>query len=138
MAKGKRGGKRITVGNWESTSNKVEWITDDEIVETLENEGFEMTNDPNDAIYVLRDGRMISGQIYYGVRGEDHRMIENLFNDIDRYDEKFWETAFERTGVLMLIPETRMALGLPSTKTGLTQKQINVLNRTRYKYEQIK
>jgi predicted hotdog family 3-hydroxylacyl-ACP dehydratase len=39
------------------------------------------------------------------VRGTYHRANECLFDDIDRYDDDFWEQVFKRTEAIMAMPE---------------------------------
>ena len=85
-------------------------LTNDEIIELFEAEGVETTEDINEAIYILDDGRMISGMFYDGMRTEDHRIIEILFDDIDRYSENFWQQAHKRTGMIQHVPETSFIL----------------------------
>lgn len=81
-------------------------MKDEEIVEKLEESDIFTTDDPAEAIYVLRDGTLISGDFEYGSRGEDHSCIERVFDDINRYTKNFWEEMFERTEVVMLVPES--------------------------------
>ena len=85
------------------------YISDDEIVDRFKDDGLELTSNPQDAIYVLRDGRMIKG-VYHGIRSEDHRCAECLFDDIDRYDPHFWDKLLEATGMVILHPETEKAV----------------------------
>lgn len=85
-------------------------MTNKEIIEIFENEGIETTNDITQAIYILSDGTLISGMFYDGDRTEDHRIIEVLFDDIDRYTDNFWQLAHERTGMVQHVPETSYIL----------------------------
>ncbi len=85
-------------------------LTNEEIIELFESEGVETTEDINEAIYILDDGQMISGMFFDGVRTEDHRIIEVLFDDIDRYTNDFWKQANERTGIIQHVPETSFIL----------------------------
>ncbi|UXU70118.1 hypothetical protein [Mammaliicoccus sciuri] len=85
-------------------------MTNKEIIEIFENEGIETTNDITQAIYILTDGTLISGMFYDGDRTEDHRIIEVLFDDIDRYTDNFWQLAHERTGMIQHVPETSYIL----------------------------
>lgn len=84
-------------------------MKDEEIVEKLEENDIFTTDDPAEAIYVLRDGTLISGDFEYGSRGEDHSCIERVFADINRYTKSFWEEMFKRTEVVMLVPECNEA-----------------------------
>ena len=85
------------------------YISDDEIVERFLDDGLSLTANPNNAIYILRDGRMIQG-IYQGIRSEDHRCAECLFDDIDRYDPHFWDKLLEATNMVILHPEIEKAV----------------------------
>ena len=85
-------------------------LTNEQIIEAFENEGIETTTDINEAIYILSDGTLISGMFYDGDRTEDHRTIEILFNDINRYTPNFWNIAHERTGMIQHVPETSYIL----------------------------
>lgn len=69
---------------------------------------------------------MISG-FYEGTRTEDHRMIESVFDDIDRYSDNFWEEMFSRTELVMLIPENKQALA--SSDVLLTSVQKKIINQ---------
>ena len=85
------------------------YISDDEIVSRFIDDGLELTSNPKNAIYVLRDGRMIRG-VYQGVRSEDHRCAECIFDDVDRYDPHFWDKLLEATEMVILHPETEKAV----------------------------
>lgn len=104
-------------------------VTDDYIRQRLEDDGYEFTDNPDEAIYILRNGDMVRG-FYEGVRSEDHRMIESVFDDIDRYTTDFWKQMFNRTGLLMLIPESNQAL--TSTSVNLTEEQKKILKKLGY------
>ena len=85
-------------------------LTNDEIIEMFEAEGVETTDNLEEAIYILSDGTLISGMFFDGMRTEDHRIIEILFDDIDRNSNNFWEQAHERTGMIQHVPETSFIL----------------------------
>lgn len=105
-------------------------LSDNEIVNRFDDAGIEVTDDLSQAIYLLRDGTLISGGFCDSIRGEDHRCVECLFDDIDRYSPNFWEDVFRRTGMIMLVPETRQAL--MSKSQVMTAKQREVLDRLNY------
>lgn len=108
----------------------VDTLSDTEIRRRFEDAGYEFTDDPEEAIYVLRNGDLVSGGYNNGVRGEDNRCVECLFEDIDRYDSDFWPLVFARTGMVMLVPETKDALcGLHQT---LSRKQREIINELNY------
>ena len=104
-------------------------LSDDEIVRKFEDAGLETTNNPREAIYLLRDGTLISG-FYEGIRSEDHRCAECLFNDTNRYDPYFWDKLFETTGMAILHPETEKALIGKGQQ--LTEAQQEVLDELGY------
>lgn len=83
-------------------------LTDDDIVEAMQEVG--TTSSPEKAIFVLRDGTLISGNFRNGIRSEDHVCIERCFHEIDRYTDNFWEFVFEATNVVLLVPENAQAV----------------------------
>ena len=85
-------------------------ITNEEIIKKFEAEGIETTDNLSESIYILDNGTMISGMPCYGDRTEDHRIIEILFDDIDRYTNNFWEIAHKRTGMIQHVPECNQLL----------------------------
>ena len=85
-------------------------LTNKQIIKMFETEGIETTDNLKEAIYILPDGTLISGMFYDGSRTEDHRIIEILFNDINRYTPNFWHIAHERTGMIQHVPETSYIL----------------------------
>lgn len=78
------------------------------IIKLLDSEGIELTSNIDEAIYILADGRMVSGMFDYGVRGIDHRNIEVLFDDVDRHSENFWDEILNRACLVMYVPETKL------------------------------
>lgn len=110
-------------------------LINNKIVDTItsEEEGYTLTEKANEAIYILSDGRMISGYEEGGnTRTIDHRMVECLM-ETDRYDNEFWEEVHARFKLVMLVPETKIALVKPGQK--ITDEQQNVLNELEYKLE---
>lgn len=105
-------------------------LSDDEILNRFDEAGIELTTDPFEAIYLLRNGKLISGGFYNGIRSEDHICAQYLFNDIDRYTPDFWEKMMKRTGMVVLIPETEQAVMLKSQV--LTTPQQKVLKQLNY------
>lgn len=96
-------------------------LTNQQIIEMFEAEGVETTDNLEEAIYILSDGTLISGMFYDGDRTEDHRIIEILFDDIDRYTPNFWHTAHQRTGMIQHVPETSYIL--KTVGQGVTTEQ---------------
>lgn len=108
-------------------------MTDEQIERRILDEGFSFTNNPMNAIFVLRNGKLVDGDIHERVRGEDHRMIECLFDDIDRYTPNFWSFVHERTGVVQLVPETEIALKMEGQS--LTERQQRTIESCGYRLE---
>lgn len=98
------------------------WISDDDIVERFEAEDIGTTDDEASAIYVLRNGTMIDGGFQSGCRGEDHACVEHILPGASRYSGDFWEEVFARTEMVMLVPETKMAV-YPEWLTPTTDQQ---------------
>lgn len=103
------------------------------IISTLIEEGYSLTNNGNEAIYIFPDGEMIDGAYDYGSRSEDHRMIECVMST-DRYDDNFWEDVHNQLKVVRLVPETKFALILKGQE--LTEKQIKIIERYGYEVEE--
>ncbi|WP_353856762.1 hypothetical protein [Bacillus sp. Bos-x628] len=103
-----------------------------QITETIIEEGYTMTDNFYEAIYMLADGSMISGDFDYGVRGTDHHMIECVM-DSDRYDDNFWDDVHTQLNIIRLVPETEIAL----IKEGqeLTEEQQEILKEYSYELE---
>lgn len=99
---------------------------------TLEEYGYELTTNPNEAIYIFPNGEMIDGGFDCGSRGEDHRMIECLMES-DRYDNNFWDDVHSQLQVVRLVPETMFAL--ISVDQELTNEQLSIINSTGYEIE---
>ncbi|HDM3609934.1 TPA: hypothetical protein PZR02_002702 [Staphylococcus aureus] len=97
-----------------------------QIIQMLEEEGVELTDDINQAIYILSDGRLISGMFDCGIRGVDHRIIELLFEDVDRDSENFWDEVVNRANLVMYVPETKTIL--LKENQNITNKQLEMIN----------
>lgn len=107
-------------------------LNNDQIVEVILEEGYSMTDDLNEAIYMLTDGRMISGDFDCGMRGTDHRMIECVI-DGNRYEgSAFWDRVHE-AGLIRMVPETNYAL--ISEGQELTEEQQELINNSDYEIE---
>lgn len=123
-----RKGKAIM--NKDNVNVKEVKLTDEDIVDKLDEAGIYTTEYPEEAIYVLRDGTLIDGSFDYGCRGEDHVCIESIFDGIDRYTDGFWEKMFKATEAVMLIPENKQAV-FPDWLTP-TRWQWKVINELDY------
>lgn len=100
--------------------------TTEEMVKLFESEGIELTSNIDEAIFIFDDGRMLSGMFYDGDRTEDHRIVELLFDDTDRYDAEFWQKVVDRTKVVQYVPETQTIL-LKGNQT-VTPKQQAIID----------
>ncbi len=93
-------------------------------------EGFEKTDNLEQAIYVFKDGSLWSGYSEGGdgrIRDVDHGTIEAFFKDpsIDRYHPDFWSMTMEE--MIQVVPENRLVLTL--TDNHYTQEQLEVLHQ---------
>lgn len=94
------------------------------------------TDNPEKAIYVMRSGLLVSGKYDYGNRTEDHRIIECLFDDINRYSPHFWEMATFATDMIMLVPETKTIMWVKGQNITVDQLYVlNELEKLGYEYK---
>jgi hypothetical protein len=105
------------------------------LVKTLTNEEYSsrLTENINEAIYLLPDGRMLDGCFDYGCREHDHRIIEAVYTDKDRYTPGFWESVHKDYRLVRLVPESKIAL--IRERQRLTDKQKEILNQSPYEIE---
>ncbi|CFH41724.1 TPA: hypothetical protein ACF5GV_002787 [Staphylococcus aureus] len=96
------------------------------IIKILDSEGIELTSNIDEAIYILADGRMVSGMFDCGVRGIDHRVMEILFEDVDRDSENFWDEVLNRACLVMYVPETKTVL--IKRNQNITDEQLKIIN----------
>lgn len=76
-----------------------------------------------EAIWILGDGTMLSGDFDCGSRGTDHRVIESVVEDFDRYDgQAFWDHVHEAYDAIRLVPEAMLALIKPFQTIGAEQR----------------
>jgi hypothetical protein len=93
-----------------NNTTKQEETTMTNLKEICINEGIELTELPDHAIYILPDGSLIDGCFYDNERSEDHRLAESL-SEFDRYDgNRFWLDLFNNLNMIMLVPETKTIL----------------------------
>lgn len=104
------------------------------INEIFEENGYKFTSNPLEAIYIFPNGAMVDGEYDYGTRSLDHRMIECLFDDIDRYHNDFWDRVHNDFRVVRLIPESRVAM----IRTGqpLSEIQNKIINAFEFEIEE--
>lgn len=96
------------------------------IIKILDSEGIELTSNIDEAIYILADGRMVSGMFDCGVRGIDHRVMEILFEDVDRDSENFWDEVLNRACLVMYVPETKTVL--IKRNQNISDEQLKIIN----------
>ncbi|MBM7598118.1 hypothetical protein JOC34_000475 [Virgibacillus halotolerans] len=99
----------------------------------LIDEGYQLTNNIHEGIWILTDGSMIDGVYDMGKRSEEHRMMES-FTDIDRYDDSFWDVVVKEYSLVMIIPETQCILVKPWQT--VTQEQQSIMDQLGYEVEQ--
>lgn len=63
------------------------------------------TNNLDEAIFILSDGTLVSGEFYGGVRNLDHNSLKSRFKP-----ETSWKQLHDTYKFVRLVPETRMAL----------------------------
>lgn len=117
-------------------------VTDQSIKKYLDDEGYTTTDNIDYALYILRDGTMISGADEFGTRVEDHRMIECLISEGDNYFSKdggdesvkrFWDALHAKTSMVRVAPEAKV--GLISFDQKLTPQQEDILESNDYEIE---
>lgn len=120
--------------------NKNGQVTDKQIKAYVEDYGYEMTDNLDEALYILRDGSMISGGYDMGIRGEDHNMIVGLISEGVEKDKNsegatnFWEALHQKTSLVRVVPETNSAL--IATGQQLTAPQRHVIDELGYRVEE--
>ncbi|EGF1105071.1 hypothetical protein D0X37_15680, partial [Listeria monocytogenes] len=96
------------------------------------------TNDIKEAMHLWPNGQMTSST-YEGVRGDDHNVITNYFNNIDMPElarirrSEVMEVAAEGVGVLIVVPETEKIL--KAKNQVLTDKQIQVVCKNNFELD---
>ena len=100
----------------------------------LEENGYELTNDPESAIYVLQDGSMIDGWFDCGYRGLDHNMI-SFAVPVKRSQDYtgFWKYVHNELGLLRVVPETGICLA--DIDQELTEEQEEYIDYMGYELE---
>ena len=101
----------------------------------MEEQDLQFTHNPSDAIFLTKDGKLISGKSIYnqeGIRDVDHRILEYLV-DLSRYGENFWRDAIKLSEFVVLVPENKQVMLIPDQT--LTAAQQLVLNQKFADYE---
>ncbi|MEC5376780.1 hypothetical protein VWJ19_00090 [Staphylococcus hominis] len=81
-----------------------------DIIAMFKDNDMTTTENIEEAIFILPNGQLISGEFDCGIRGLDHHVIEGLFDDLDRGNDTFWNDIVERTNIIQYVPETEIAL----------------------------
>lgn len=81
-----------------------------DIITMFKDNDMTTTKNIEEAIFILPNGQLISGEFDCGIRGLDHHVIEGLFDDLDRDNDTFWKDIVERTNIIQYVPETKIAL----------------------------
>lgn len=101
-------------------------VTDDQILKYLADIGDEMTNNPREGIFVLRNGSIVSGQYEMGNRGVDHNDLLGLFPGLDVTDGHVepWGQVHAATGVVRLVAESGKALTMEGQELTAAQQKV--------------
>lgn len=109
------------------------YVTNKAIREYMEDMDLMMTTDFTVAIYLLTDGSLISGKSAYSDnydgRDLDHHVITALIAEGQNYYQLsdtgiFWQALQAKTGMVMLVPETKEALIAKNQTLTSIQKQL--------------
>ena len=102
-------------------------MTKDEMKNLFIEDGIELTDNLNEAIFLFNNGLMVSGEYCDGIRGTDHRTLLNELDDSATYEE-----LHRNYKVARLVPESMTALvsGLQ-----LDNDKINMLKAYGYTIE---
>lgn len=101
-------------------------MTDKQISEILEEEGYSFTDNLEESVFILKNGNLVDGGFFGGdTRTIEHREIaESVVLDKDRNDKDFWSVLHQRTSMIMVVPETRELLIMEKQKLSNEQKAI--------------
>lgn len=101
-------------------------MTDKQISEILEEEGYSFTDNLEESVFILKNGNLVDGGFFGGdTRTIEHKEIaESVVLDKDRYDKDFWSVFHQRTSMIMVVPETRELLIMEKQKLSNEQKAI--------------
>ena len=83
-----------------------------------------ITEDINEAIFIMKDGTLIDGEFDCGIRGDDHNEL------LDYFDSMTWEELHQQLNIVRLVPETKFALINKGQE--LSQAQQDLLNNSDY------
>lgn len=84
-------------------------------------EMYSLTTNINECIYILRDGKMISGEFCDGIRGLDHLSLASSLNETEI-------DVIIKYGIVLVTPEAQEAM-IPSN---ISKEQKNILDQLHY------
>ena len=98
-------------------------ISDQKLKQRATDADLTLTQDPADAIFLMRDGTGISGEMEMGVRGLDHNSITSLVEpEIKSGEPNYWAKIHAATDMVRLVPETNTALIMEGQTLTLAQR----------------
>ena len=105
-----------------------------ELMQELNEMGFDFTTNPYECIYILPNGEMLDGGFDCGYRGIDHNMIDCIV-PYDRYDNhiEFWNYVHDILNLVRVVPECGSCL--IGVNQELTQEQINIISEIDFEIE---
>ena len=86
------------------------------------------TNNIDEAIFILNDGSLVSGEFYDGIRNLDHNSIKSRFEP-----KTSWKKLHDTYNFIRLVPETKTAL--ISGSQVISENVKNMLNLSSYEIE---
>lgn len=95
----------------------------------LKDEGYQLTSDFLQAIFIDRYGNMVDGEFDCGMRGLDHNCILDGSDHETPHNVK-WENVHKQ-GIVRLVPETKVALIIESQEITDYQRELILM----YDYE---
>lgn len=118
------------------------YVTDEALHKWIKDDELEVTDNINEALYIMRDGTMISGtDSETGIRGLDHMCAQDIISEGNTRNlygsgngvEKFWQALHAKTGLIRYAPETETALIGEGQE--LSDEQFKALSSADYKIE---
>lgn len=118
------------------------YVTDEALHKWIKDDELKVTDNINEALYIMRDGTMISGtDSETGIRGLDHMCAQDIISEGNTRNlygsgngvEKFWQALHAKTGLIRYAPETETALIGEGQE--LTDEQLKALSSADYKIE---
>lgn len=105
-------------------------LTDEQIRDYATEGPDNLTDNIDEAIFLLRDGTMISGEYEGGYRSVDHNILTGVSPEIISGDPELWSKIHAVTGVVRLVAESHQALIMEGQE--LTEEQRKALAGSDY------